>query len=283
VDSTVKPTKSTAGVDLARHAFYEAEPQHRFLSMDELQQMDREFPPKPASRVLGSRLRNAGEQRATHVLNALGNASSCRILELGAGEGTVALAIAESGHEAFAIDTRDEFDSRVRASAVICRTMDATDLEYADGYFDCAYSYDVFEHVGDPGMALAEAIRVVRPGGTIYLSFGPLYNSAQGLHSHRVLHVPYRQHLFSKSTLDRYAESTGRGRISYKNVNQWSLKQFRVLWGDVSHLTRVVSYKEESNTDFVGLIQRYAEHFRTQVDSIDELLVARIELRLQKQ
>ena len=47
---------------------------------------------------------------------------------------------------------------------------DATALEFEDESFDAVTMFDVLEHVPDDGTAAAEALRVLRPGGTLIVS-----------------------------------------------------------------------------------------------------------------
>ena len=46
-------------------------------------------------------------------------------------------------------------------------TGDAHDLPYSDGEFDVVTLHTLISHVEDPGRVLAEACRVLRPGGTV--------------------------------------------------------------------------------------------------------------------
>ena len=47
---------------------------------------------------------------------------------------------------------------------------DATALPFADGAFDAVTMFDLLEHVADDAAALAEAFRVLRPGGWLLVS-----------------------------------------------------------------------------------------------------------------
>ncbi len=62
--------------------------------------------------------------------------------------------------------------------------MDATSLRFPDDTFDCAISISTFEHILDIEGALMELHRVLRPGGTLFLNFEPLWTSASGHHLH---------------------------------------------------------------------------------------------------
>lgn len=77
--------------------------------------------------------------------------------------------------------------------------MDATQLRFPDGSFDCVYSFSTFEHLPEPGKVIDEVVRVLRPGGVAYLSLH-LFTSENGGHDPRVFAgrremVPYWAHL----------------------------------------------------------------------------------------
>ena len=56
----------------------------------------------------------------------------------------------------------------VRHAACDC-LADARQLPFASGVFDLAVSQETVEHVEDPFLAVREMVRVLRPGGRIYL------------------------------------------------------------------------------------------------------------------
>jgi SAM-dependent methyltransferase len=57
--------------------------------------------------------------------------------------------------------------------------MDAENLAFEDAVFDGAYSFSTFQHIGDPGRALREVARVLKPGGVGYIDLH-LYTSPGG-------------------------------------------------------------------------------------------------------
>ncbi|MGC4090962.1 MAG: methyltransferase domain-containing protein [Polyangiaceae bacterium] len=65
------------------------------------------------------------------------------------------------------------YGARIAAADV---TVPGAPLPYADGSFDLVVSMDVVEHVPNPAPWLHEALRVVRPGGTLFLTT-PNYGS----------------------------------------------------------------------------------------------------------
>lgn len=64
--------------------------------------------------------------------------------------------------------------------------MSATQMTFPKESFDFVYSHSVFEHIDDPGAALREIERVLRPGGVAYVSVH-LYTSHSGSHDPKVL------------------------------------------------------------------------------------------------
>ncbi len=57
--------------------------------------------------------------------------------------------------------------------------MDACNLTFPDASFDFVHCLSVFHHLPDPAAALRGIARILRPGGTVYISFH-LYTSETG-------------------------------------------------------------------------------------------------------
>lgn len=62
------------------------------------------------------------------------------------------------------------------------READACALPFPDDTFDAAFSSCAFEHIAPLGDALAELRRVLRPGGTVFSKFAPIWTSSMGHH-----------------------------------------------------------------------------------------------------
>ena len=94
------------------------------------------------------------------------------VLEIGGGAGAMAATVARRFPEARLVVT-DVDPAMVSAArrrlggAARVEQADVTRLPYADGTFDVVTSYLMLHHVIDWEAALAEALRVLRPGGVL--------------------------------------------------------------------------------------------------------------------
>ena len=107
--------------------------------------------------------------------------SSLPILDIGSGLGTTVLLANTSGIPAQGVEPGEEELAlavrRAEAAGVdpdVFRSGVGEELPYEDGSFSGALLHDVLEHVGDWRRVLAEARRVLAPGGVLYVK-GPSY------------------------------------------------------------------------------------------------------------
>ena len=95
------------------------------------------------------------------------------VLEIGVGGGADYVKFLEAGARAIGIDLTEAAAGFVRARLESLglpgdvRVADAENLLFADASFDLVYSYGVLHHSPDTARALAEAYRVLRPGGEL--------------------------------------------------------------------------------------------------------------------
>lgn len=148
-----------------------------------------------------------------YVKNHFPQQSALRVLDLGAGQGSLSLKLKQAGFDVRACDLdADNF----RVPEIECLEVDANgELPYPDGSFDLVISVEVVEHIENHGSLFSEVQRVLKTGGHYVLttpnilslkyrlgflftgygySFGPLEPGVK---------APAEQHI-SPFSLDRY-------------------------------------------------------------------------------
>jgi len=94
------------------------------------------------------------------------------VLDLGCGAGFLSNYLAERGHRVVGLDAEDDCLTVAahhdRTRSVDYEHGDALDLRYIDGSFDVVCAMDFLEHVEDPERVVAEAARVLVPGGMFF-------------------------------------------------------------------------------------------------------------------
>lgn len=105
-----------------------------------------------------------------------------RVLDAGCGPGTITLGLARRVAPGFVtgIDVEDSQFTKTREQAdreslnVDFRKASVYQLPFQDEYFDAVFSHALLEHLSDPGDALTELRRVLKPGGLIGLRAGDM-------------------------------------------------------------------------------------------------------------
>jgi len=263
----------------ARFRFAAARPADARLDEATLHRMQNAFPPFQMTPYDPDSLLSRGQTRAHELLRLGAGAEARSFLELGCWDGMVLCGLHGLGRTVVGIDFRPEgFDARAREAGVTFHVMDAAQLEFDDASFDFVYSYDCFEHFADPRRVLSEAARVTRPGGTIYIVFGPLYLSPWGAHLVKQIRVPYCHLLFGQDTLARYATTRLGETLDFDAVNRFGVREHRAILRRQETCLEVLSYREGRNTRFLGLVRRFPGLFRDCTDCFDDLIVERVEV-----
>ncbi len=106
------------------------------------------------------------------ILGAVAAGPGVQLLDVGSGPGDLAAAAAALGADAVGIDVAPSMVRRAALAhpSIPFRIGSFEAIPAGAGAFDAVAGNFVFNHVGRPGVALAEAHRVLRPGGWLAIS-----------------------------------------------------------------------------------------------------------------
>lgn len=110
--------------------------------------------------------------RIANLERALGRPlRGCRLLNVGCGTGGFNVLAHRVGAEVSGVDASAEATALAAARSAPSRLMqaEAEALPLPGGSFDVVYCYSRLEHVADAGHAVREMIRVLKPGGQLYV------------------------------------------------------------------------------------------------------------------
>lgn len=206
-----------------------------------------------------------------------------KFIEVGAADAMVAWALMKSGKEVLSTDIQDDtLDKRAVADKVPFALMSASDLKVPDATYDVLYSFASLEHFDDPAQAMAEAARVVRPGGYVYINFGPHYHAVDGMHLGTRLRVPYASVLFQRADIDSYMEKSGRAPLNHEYCNGWVLDQYRSLFKSMEPEFEMNLWLEHWDLSALDIIARFPSCFRSKSENLDSFLVSVIDILLRR-
>ena len=103
------------------------------------------------------------------LLKALEGAPGRRLVDVGGGTGNYSVALRDEGWEPLVIDRQPEMLARAAAKGLETQLGDAQRLPLADASTDAVMLVSMLHHVERPELALAEARRILRPGGRLAL------------------------------------------------------------------------------------------------------------------
>jgi SAM-dependent methyltransferase len=148
--------------------------------------------------------------------------------------------------------------------------MSASNMSFADATFGLVCSFAAFERMGDPGEALREVVRVLRPGGVAYIRVSP-YTAPSG---HRVSRArahdekpqpPFWPHL--RAELEHTLHPDPR-------LNRLSLKEWRLLFTHIMPGVELVS--ETQSPDLSDHLARLRQRGELAEHCDEDLLTARL-------
>ena len=120
-----------------------------------------------------------GRERVALMAPHIGGTSP-RYLDVGCSTGFVVEAARDAGWQATGIDLNPSAIEFGASRGLDVRTVALEDAGFADGSFDAVSLFDVLEHLLDPLRTLRACIRLLKPGGIVFM-YVPNYDSASRL------------------------------------------------------------------------------------------------------
>lgn len=91
-------------------------------------------------------------------------------LDVGAGLGQFTAAVAPYAHEITPLDIGPKLVQKLSTRWPLAKCGSATELPFSDESFDVVVSSECIEHTDEPLTAIREMVRVLKPGGYLFLS-----------------------------------------------------------------------------------------------------------------
>jgi demethylmenaquinone methyltransferase/2-methoxy-6-polyprenyl-1,4-benzoquinol methylase len=113
--------------------------------------------------------RSASPSVLAPLREALAGAPGRKLVDVGGGTGNYAAALAREGWDPVVVDRWPAMLARATAKGLATLEGDAQHLPLEDASADAVMLVSMLHHVEDPGRALAEAKRILRPGGRLAL------------------------------------------------------------------------------------------------------------------
>jgi SAM-dependent methyltransferase len=205
------------------------------------------------------------------------------VLEVACGDGMSGTALSIYGHQVTLLDYQDWRDNRARNLNFIQADL-GKPLALPNSSYDFIFSFNAFEHIPDPSLAIDEMIRLLRPGGIIWIDFNPLYASPLGLHAF-CFKMPYPQYLFSDELIHSKIKVLGLNDLGQEMedlqpLNHWRPQQFKEIWQ--RNDCNIIEYNEDVDLKHIDIILKYPQAFRGRGLCLDDLTISGMHVVLLK-
>jgi SAM-dependent methyltransferase len=125
--------------------------------------------------VWGRHMPRAKKKACVLISTSLGDRGG-KVLDIGAGPGILTIHLAKKGWDATGVDIdaqaldRGKENARIEAVTAAFQVVDGSSLPWPDGSFDAVTSLNVLHEAKDPALLIAEAHRVLKPGGVLAMA-----------------------------------------------------------------------------------------------------------------
>lgn len=160
------------------------------------------------------------------------------------------------------IDAAEVFATKREVTNVAFRVEDAAQMSFSDDTFDAIFCFYTFEHVSHPQAVLKELWRVLKPGGTVAMSFPTWYGPWAG-HLNALFPVPWLHLLAPEGALvkawsQRYRALYQSGKIG----TGWNPPDALVSVNTVRELAHANAITLAGFENIMGLIPTHPAFYR---------------------
>jgi SAM-dependent methyltransferase len=143
-----------------------------------------------------------------------------RVLDLGAGDGRLAVALARAGHRVTAVEPFREPVAAGEVDTVEVVRSGIEELELPEHAYDLVVLWHVLEHLGDPGATLERVHGWLASHGRLLVGVPNLDSLQARLGRDRWFHLDRERHLvhFTPRGLDRLLERSGFHAVERRHV-----------------------------------------------------------------
>lgn len=160
-----------------------------------------------------------------------------RVLDVGCGNGGLTRDVVRAGaHDALGIDIQERLIARARRISEEdgtpgLATFEAIDVAELGGgaRFDAVVSLNAFEHIDEFTVRFSRIVDLLKPGGRIYVGFGPLYHSPFGGHRRMRMFLPWMHLLLPERAIIAWMRLWHGRDFVARTVREMGLNQLTVF------------------------------------------------------
>jgi len=183
------------------------------------------------------------------------------------------------------VDKHEEYGIPIHPGRIKFIESDAMNLMFKENFFDCCLCFNAFEHIPDPGKALREIVRTLKPGGYAYITFDPIWTADSGSHFLHRVGEPWAHLLLSESSFIEQMRNNGATvseTIEFGGaMNRWRYGEFLAIFRAFSEMVlfhdTYLGFESEHHQRHVNYEQALKLGY-----SVEELALRRLRWLIQK-